>query len=300
MVKYKFYTCDVFTRDRFGGNQLAVLPRADGLSSRQMQQIAREFNFSETTFVFPAEQGNTRKVRIFTPAREVPFAGHPNIGTAFVLSTIEDFGDIQGALTVTFEEEAGLVSVTVSKNEKGRLWCELAAPQGLTLGETVTADLAASVLSLEAADIAMDVHPPQSASVGLPFLVVELRDRDALERASFNMNVLEMLEEQGLPPDILLYTHASGNVDIRARMFAPVDGVPEDPATGSANCALVALLSHYDPASTGDFKWRIAQGVEMGRPSILDARTQKRGGVVRATMIGGDCVMVSEGAIYLD
>jgi trans-2,3-dihydro-3-hydroxyanthranilate isomerase len=265
-----------------------------------MQQIAREFNFSETTFVFPAEQGNTRKVRIFTPAREVPFAGHPNIGTAFVLSTIEDFGDIQGALTVTFEEEAGLVSVTVSKNEKGRLWCELAAPQGLTLGETVTADLAASVLSLEAADIAMDVHPPQSASVGLPFLVVELRDRDALERASFNMNVLEMLEEQGLPPDILLYTHASGNVDIRARMFAPVDGVPEDPATGSANCALVALLSHYDPASTGDFKWRIAQGVEMGRPSILDARTQKRGGVVRATMIGGDCVMVSEGAIYLD
>jgi len=300
MVKYKFYTCDVFTRDRFGGNQLAVLPSADGLSSRQMQQIAREFNFSETTFVFPAEQGNTRKVRIFTPAREVPFAGHPNIGTAFVLSTIEDFGDIQGALTVTFEEEAGLVSVTVSKNEKGRLWCELAAPQGLTLGETVTADLAASVLSLEAVDIAMDVHPPQSASVGLPFLVVELRDRDALERASFNMNALEMLEEQGVPPDILLYTHASGNVDIRARMFAPVDGVPEDPATGSANCALVALLSHYDPASTGDFKWRIAQGVEMGRPSILDARTQKRGGVVRATMIGGDCVMVSEGAIYLD
>ena len=300
MVKYKFYTCDVFTRDRFGGNQLAVLPSADGLSSRQMQQIAREFNFSETTFVFPAEQGNTRKVRIFTPAREVPFAGHPNIGTAFVLSTIEDFGDIQGALTVTFEEEAGLVSVTVSKNEKGRLWCELAAPQGLTLGETVTADLAASVLSLVAADIAMDVHPPQSASVGLPFLMVELRDRDALERASFNMNALEMLEEQGLPPDILLYTHASGNVDIRARMFAPVDGVPEDPATGSANCALAALLSHYDPASTGDFKWRIAQGVEMGRPSILDARTQKRGGVVRATMIGGDCVMVSEGAIYLD
>jgi len=300
MVKYKFYTCDVFTRDRFGGNQLAVLPSADGLSSRQMQQIAREFNFSETTFVFPAEQGNTRKVRIFTPAREVPFAGHPNIGTAFVLSTIEDFGDIQGALTVTFEEEAGLVSVTVSKNEKGRLWCELAAPQGLTLGETVTADLAASVLSLEAVDIAMDVHPPQSASVGLPFLVVELRDRDALERASFNMNALEMLEEQGVPPDILLYTHASGNVDIRARMFAPVDGVPEDPATGSANCALAALLSHYDPVSTGDFKWRIAQGVEMGRPSILDARTQKRGGVVRATMIGGDCVMVSEGAIYLD
>jgi trans-2,3-dihydro-3-hydroxyanthranilate isomerase len=299
-VKFRFYTCDVFTRDRFGGNQLAVLPSADGLSSRQMQQIAREFNYSETTFVFPAEQGNTRKVRIFTPAREVPFAGHPNIGTAFVLATIKEFGDVQGALTVIFEEKAGLVPVTVSTNETGALWCELTAPQGLTLGETVNAELAASALSLQTADIALGVHPPQAAGVGLPFLVVELRNRDALERASFNLNVLGGLEEKGLPPDILLYTHSSGDIDIRARMFAPLDGVPEDPATGSANCALAALLSHCDPAETGDYNWRIAQGVEMGRPSILNARTQKRGGVVTATMIGGDCVMVSDGTITLD
>ena len=299
-MKYRFYTCDVFTRDRFGGNQLAVLPSADGLSSRQMQLIAREFNYSETTFVFPAEKGNTRKVRIFTPAREVPFAGHPNIGTAFVLSTIDDFGDIQGELTVRFEEEAGLVPVTISTNKRGELWCELTAPQGLTLGETVTAELAASALSLHTADIALGVHLPQVAGVGLPFLIVELRNRDALERASFNMHVLGALEEQGLPPDVLLYTRSSGDIDIRARMFAPLDGVPEDPATGSANCALAAMLSYCDPAETGDYNWRIAQGVEMGRPSILDARTQKRGGVVTATMIGGDCVMVSEGTILLD
>ena len=299
-MKYRFYTCDVFTRDRFGGNQLAVLPSADGLSSRQMQLIAREFNYSETTFVFPAEKGNTRKVRIFTPAREVPFAGHPNIGTAFVLSTIDDFGDIQGELTVRFEEEAGLVPVTISTNKRGELWCELTAPQGLTLGETVTAELAASALSLHTADIALGVHLPQVAGVGLPFLIVELRTRDALERASFNMHVLGALEEQGLPPDVLLYTRSSGDIDIRARMFAPLDGVPEDPATGSANCALAAMLSYCDPAETGDYNWRIAQGVEMGRPSILDARTQKRGGVVTATMIGGDCVMVSEGTILLD
>lgn len=299
-MNYKFYTCDVFTRDRFGGNPLAVLPQAEGLSSRQMQQIAREFNYSETTFVFPAQEGNTRKVRIFTPAREVPFAGHPNIGTAFVLATIEEFGEIQGDMTVTFEEEAGLVPVTINTNEAGRLWCELAAPQRLTLGKTVAADLAASALSLETADIALDVHPPQTAGVGLPFLIVELKNRGALERASFNMQVLEVLEEKGLPPDILLYTRSFAEIDIRARMFAPVDGVPEDPATGSANCALAALLSHYNPAESGDFNWRIAQGVEMGRPSILDARTQKRNGVVQATMIGGDCVMVSEGTLYLD
>jgi len=264
-----------------------------------MQQIAREFNFSETTFVFPAEQGNTRRVRIFTPAREVPFAGHPNIGTAFVLATTEQFGAIHGDLTVTFEEEAGLVPVTIITKEAGRLWCELAAPQGLTLGDTAEPELAASALSLETADIAMEVHPPLAAGVGLPFLVVELRNRDALERASFNLNVLGGLEEKGLPPDILLYTQSSGDIDIRARMFAPLDGVPEDPATGSANCALAALLSHCDPAETGDYNWRIVQGVEMGRPSILNARTQKRGGVVTTTMIGGDCVMVSDGTLTL-
>jgi trans-2,3-dihydro-3-hydroxyanthranilate isomerase len=279
---------------------LAVLPEAEGLTGRQMQCIAREFNYSETTFVFAAEKGNTRKVRIFTPTREVPFAGHPNIGTAFVLATIGDFGDIRDGLTVTFEEEAGLVPVTVSAKEGGRLWCELSAPQGLTLGETISPGFAANALSLETAEIVTGVHPPQVAGVGLPFLVVELKSRDALERARFNMNALEELQKSGLSPDVLLYTRSSGEIDIRARMFAPLDGVPEDPATGSANCALAALLSHRDPAVSGDYSWRIAQGVEMGRPSILDARTQKRGGTVTATMIGGDCVMVSEGTLILD
>ncbi len=296
-MKYKFYTCDVFTPNRFGGNQLAVMPEADGLSSRQMQQIAREFNYSETTFVFPAQQGNTRKVRIFTPSREIPFAGHPNIGTAFVLATIGDFGDIRDQLAVIFEEEAGLVPVTIRTGEAGKYCCELAAPQGLTLGEVITPELAAAALSLDVADIALGVHPPQVAGVGLPFLIVELKSQDALERARFNLNVMEALQEQGTPPDILLYARDSGDFDIRARMFAPLDGVPEDPATGSANCALAALLSHCDSADTGDYHWRIAQGVEMGRPSILEARTRKRDGVVTQALIGGDCVMVSEGTI---
>jgi trans-2,3-dihydro-3-hydroxyanthranilate isomerase len=298
-VKYRFFTCDVFTPERFGGNSLAVLPEASGLSSRQMQQIAREFNYSETTFVCPAEQGNTRKVRIFTPTREIPFAGHPNIGTAYVLASNKDFGEIRGDLTVTFEEKAGLVPVTICRKENGTLWCELAAPQGLKLGEVIMPELAAAALSLEVADIALGVHPPQVAGVGLPFLVVELKSQDALERARFNMIVMETLEEKGIAPDTLLYTQGSGEADIKARMFAPLDGVPEDPATGSANCALAALLSHCGSAESGDHRWRIIQGVEMGRPSILDARTQKRDGTVTATYIGGDCVMVSEGTISL-
>ncbi len=296
-MNYKFFTCDVFTKVRFGGNQLAVLPEAAGLSSRQMQQIAREFNYSETTFVLPPEHGNTRKVRIFTPAREVPFAGHPNIGTAFVLASSDDFTDINGDMTVTFEEKAGLVEVSISQKKNGALWCELAAPQRLTLGDVVMPELAAAALSLETADISMSVHPPQVAGVGLPFLIVELQSPDALEIARFNMDVMVELGERGVSPDILLYTWGSGGIDIMARMFAPIDGVPEDPATGSANCALAALLTHYDEADKGEYSWRISQGEKMGRPSILDARTIKRDGLVTATLIGGDCVMVSEGRI---
>jgi len=299
-MRYRFFTCDVFTNKRFGGNQLAVLPEAEGLSGRQMQQIAREFNFPETTFVLPPEAGNTRRVRIFTPAAEMPFAGHPNIGTAFALAMDGAFGEIEDELTVTFEEDAGLVPVRIKRQDDNSFWCELTAPQGLTLGEEVSTELAASALSLQAGDISIHNHPPRVASVGFPFLIVELQDLGALQEARIDSAALEHLREAEIPPDIHLYTHGSDGCDIRARMFAPLEGVPEDPATGSANCALAALLSHYDPAEDGDFHWRIVQGVEMGRPSVLDARTRKQSGVVINTWIGGDSVLVSEGILHVD
>src|SRR5215813_2616586 len=135
-MNYRYVTCDVFTDTRFGGNPLAVLPNADGLSDLQMQQIAREFNYSETTFGFPPETGHTRKVRIFTPAREVPFAGHPNVGTAFVLASIGELGEVRSSLAVTFEEKAGLVPVTI-REAHGRITaCELKAPQPISFGPT--------------------------------------------------------------------------------------------------------------------------------------------------------------------
>src|SRR5688572_26062723 len=185
-MRYRYYICDVFTDTRFGGNQLAVLPEAGGLSDRQMQQIAREFNFAESTFVFPPEAGHTRKVRIFTPAIEVPFAGHPNVGTAFVLATAGEFGPIDGSITVTFEEKAGLVPVSIHRRE-GRIWCELAAPQRLSLGKIISAEMVAAAVSLNPDDIVTRTHQPQVASVGLPFLIAELEDRNALERARINM-----------------------------------------------------------------------------------------------------------------
>ena len=141
-MSYRFYTCDVFTDTRFGGNPLAVLPDAVGLSEAQMQQIAREFNYSESTFVFPAESGHTRRVRIFTPTEELPFAGHPNIGTAFVLAVT---GEIEDQTTITFEEAAGVVEVTLRRQDE-RIVCELSAPEMLSFGKNVSAETFAAAV----------------------------------------------------------------------------------------------------------------------------------------------------------
>ena len=296
----------MFTETRFGGNQLAVLPKADGLTPDQMQQITREFNFSETAFVFPAKAGHTRHVRIFTPASEIPFAGHPNVGTAFVLATIGEFGEIDSPHTIIFEEEAGLVSVSIHAAEGKIVSCELAAPQALSLGKTVEPELVASAVSVNRDDIVTDTHDPQLCSVGLPFVFTELRDRAALERARINISGFEALRDLGVNPQLYLYTRVGESepdghgFDIRARMFAPLSGVAEDPATGSANCTLGGLLADYEQVTSGMFSWRIAQGVEMGRPSTLIARAEKKDGVVTGMWIGGASVLVSEGTIYLD
>ena len=298
-MRYRYYLCDVFTDTRFGGNQLAVLPQAAGLSAERMQQVAREFNFSETTFVFPPEEaGHTAQVRIFTPVAEVPFAGHPNIGTAFVLATTGRLGAIDTALSVTFEEQAGLVPITIRKRPDQSVWCELAAPERLSLGKTVDVETVAALLSLTTDDIVTRTHLPQVASVGLPFLFVEVRDRAALERVRVNNDKLETLVADDLPPLVHVYTKSDDIAsDIRARVFAPLFGVPEDPATGSANCALAGLLSHYAQHSQGMDNWRVRQGVELGRPSLLEARAEKRESVVTDTWIGGACVLVGEGWI---
>ena len=298
-MRYRYYICDVFTDMRFGGNPLAVLPEASGLSAEMMQSIAREFNFSESTFVLPAEQGHTRRVRIFTPTQEVPFAGHPNIGTAFTLATI---GDVGVNTQITFEEDAGLVPITIRQEADRPVWCELFAPQPVWIGQSISAEQAATVLSLNVDDIVTTNHPPQEASVGLPFLIIELRDRDALERARINIDQLHALEAAGIVADVHLYTRNNNGsaYDIHARMYAPFDNVPEDPATGSANCALVGMLTQINAQSDGEYSWQIAQGFEMGRPSILSARTRKENGEVTGVWIGGSCVMVSEGWIYLD
>lgn len=299
-MRYRYYLCDIFTQTRFGGNQLAVLPDARGLSDKQMQNIAREFNLTQTTFVFPPKAGYTRKVRIFTTTTEVPFAGHPNIGTAFALATTGEFGDIGSTMQVYFKEKAGLVPVSIFKKSGKPLLCRLAAPEKLSIGETVPTELVAAAVSLNSDDLVTNIHPPQVASVGLPFLFTELKDYDALKRAEVDMKKLNAMSELGMTTDIHLYAHSNDDFDIRARVFAPLSGVPEDPASGSGNCALAGLLSHYNDAQDGISKLRIAQGVEMGRPSVLNAEAEKKNGKVVRTTIGGACVMVADGFIEVD
>jgi trans-2,3-dihydro-3-hydroxyanthranilate isomerase len=296
-VRYRYFHCDVFTDAAFGGNPLAVLPDAQGISDRRMQQIAREFNFSETTFVLPAEAGHTRRVRIFTPSIEVPFAGHPNVGTAFVLAAMGELGPLDGPVAVTFEEKAGLVPITVERRAGGAIACELSAPEKLSLGPDVPVSEVAAALSLRPEDVSTRVHPPRVFSVGLPFLFAELTGREALARARSDAAALGAITARGVTPDIHFYAKSADGFDLRTRMFAPLDGVPEDPATGSANAALAAALAHFDVKRDATFRWRIAQGVEMGRPSVLEASAEKKNGEVVAARIGGTSVLVTEGWI---
>ncbi|MEO0996089.1 MAG: PhzF family phenazine biosynthesis protein [Pseudomonadota bacterium] len=292
-MKYRFVICDVFTDARFCGNPLAVLPAASGLDASQMQRIAREFNFSESTFVLPPERGGLRRVRIFTPSKEVPFAGHPNVGTAVVLTTL---GEADAGTTIVFEEQAGDVPVTIERGAGGALYAELRAPGALTVGAAADPALVAAVLSLPAEAVVTVRHPPRSASVGLPFLMTEVVDTDALARARIDHAALDSLRATGACTDIHVYTRTAGDA-LSARMFAPDDGVPEDAATGSANVALAALLADLEPADAGEFCWTVTQGVEMGRPSRLECRVSKRNGEIDAAYVRGQAVWVADGEI---
>lgn len=296
-LQYAFRTVDVFTSRRFGGNPLAVVLGADTLETAQMQAIAREFNYSETSFVMrPTDPDNTARVRIFTPAVEVPFAGHPNVGTGYVLANFNQAGTRPDRFI--FEENAGLVPVVVSwsGDQVEEVW--LTAPEPLSLGSQYTAEQAAACLSLDARDVATAWHRPVIASVGLPFLVVEIANRAALGAARPDLAAISRLLPCEGADAIYLYCRetgpADGEVDLTARMFAPWDGVPEDPATGSATgaaCALIASLHEGKPAPQ---RLRVAQGIDMGRPSLLSVEAGGKGERVK---IGGACVPVLSGHI---
>jgi trans-2,3-dihydro-3-hydroxyanthranilate isomerase len=302
-MKLNFVTVDVFTGTQFAGNPLGVVLNAQGLSGGQMQAIAAEFNLAETTFVLPPKDpAHTAEVRIFTPRYEMPFAGHPNVGTAFALARAgTSYGRAVGSDSVLFEEKAGLVPISLLKDGGVVTGARLASPQLLTLGEEVSLELIASACSLSVDDIETRNHPPLIASCGVPFILAELKDRARLAAATARSDVFMRGIASQPATSLLIYTQVEeSGLDIRARMFAPHHGIPEDPATGSANVALIGLMAKLRPDADLRISKTIAQGVEMGRPSLLQAEAEKKEGIVTATYIGGHCVPVMSGTIELD
>jgi len=301
-MELDYFTLDVFTDTRFGGNPLAVVLNAELLSSEQMQQLAREFNYSETTFVLPPEDGDHHaNVRIFTPDQELGFAGHPNIGTAWVLAANTP-GTVASLL---FEELAGLVRVDVSMIDGEPSYAELTTPQTVMYGNEIVKDahhkLLCEALSLEESDLCTRNHFPRNASTGLEFHFVELNSLSALSRIKIDSEKWKRYTEQSKCFAIHLYTRATErrDIDICCRMFATLGDIREDPATGSANCALAGLLAHLDSQHTGQYTYRIAQGVEMGRASALTARVEKIAGAIMQIKIGGKAVPVMRGKLLV-
>lgn len=291
-VRRRFLILDVFTARAFGGNQLAVLPDASGLSGEAMQVIAREFNFSETSFVLPSTDADAH-VRIFTPAYEMPFAGHPTIGTALALAWERA---VPQAGNILLLEAAGPVRVELSAEDGRAASAELTAPQLPRVLPGVDLAHCAQALGLEVGDLGSGWPDAPVVTTGAPFLIVPIATRAALGRARLrDPSLLDGLIATGVylvTPDA-----AEPGIDWQVRMFAPGAGVGEDPATGSAAAAFAGLLAHTTPEPEGHWRWRIAQGIEMGRPSLIEASAEKHNGVVTAVRVAGRAVLVAEGEI---
>ena len=304
-LKRRYVTVDVFTNQVFGGNPLAVVLDAQGLSTAQMQSIATEFNYAETTFVLPARDAAHLAQTAFEFKTEAPSplevfkARAEAVAKRLSNHMLADKASAVDGLW-RFAEAAGLVPMRLMRAAGAVAGAELTAPVPLSAGASVSVEDAAACLSLSAADIRTAAHPPLVLSVGLPFLVVEVGSREALRRS--RPNTLE--HERVLPAigtdAVFAYVHGKIVGELHARVFAPLDASPEDPATGSAAAAAISHLAHLRPEADGNLSWRIEQGVDMGRPSLLLGRTEKRGGRVTAVRIAGHAVPVMHGVLQID
>ncbi len=295
MPSFPYETVDVFTDRAFGGNPLAVFTDARGLSDAQMQALAAEMNYSETTFVLPPDDpANDARVRIFHRTAEMPFAGHPNVGTACVLA--RHGRDRNGVLR--FEQMAGLVEIAVERDAAGAVsGAVIAAPQALSLGVELPADRIAACAGLSLSDIVTSGHKPVQASLGVKFVLAEVAPA-ALAGAAPDLAAFRMLEGQHaeLQGRLSLFLYARDGNAVRARMFAPLAGTWEDPATGSASATLGALLLSLDGGDEAAYS--ITQGVEMGRPSRLNVTSRRAADGFRSR-VGGGCVPMFRGEALL-
>lgn len=298
----RYHTLDVFTDRAFGGNPLAVVPDAGAVPEHALQRIAREFNLSETVFVLPAASANAiRRLRIFTPAKELPFAGHPTIGAAHLLWELGLTPPARnGAIEFALEEGVGEVPIRIEPREGSPPFVEFTTARLPEIGPeppSVT-DLAAA-LGLAPGDLAGGADRPEAYSCGMPFLFVPLVSRAALERAAPDLGRWRTTLGGYWAPQVFLFCRepAGAAAPLRARMFSPTLGVLEDPATGSAVAALAGYLSARLDARDGTHRWVVEQGVEMGRPSHLTLSIDRQAAAVRAVRVGGTAVRVSDGEL---
>ncbi len=302
--KHRFVTLDVFTSRAFGGNQLAVFPDASGIPEDVLIQITREFNFAEVTFCYPPmNPAHTKRVRIFTPAREIPFAGHPTVGTAIALIELGLAGTHAGdTAKLVLEEGVGPIPVTVKRAPGAATFAQFSTAKLAEVGPAVPGnDVLAEVLSMGANDILSAPMAAQNVSCGLPFLLVPLKSVDAVSRSRVRMDRWETALKSAWAPDIFLFAKdpSGGAAHFHARMYGPGVNVPEDPATGSANACLAGYLAARAPQKDGTLRWTVDQGVEMGRPSRIEIEADKSAGAVTAIRVGGNAVMMTEGSFTI-
>lgn len=300
-MKLPFCTVDVFTEHRFGGNPLAVFVDAPEISDELMQSIAREFNLSETVFIVkPRDSRAQRRLRIFTPARELPFAGHPTIGAAQVLVE-EGLAGVSGAGgSFVLEVEVGLVPINVTRQKNGAWFVQLTTatlPQEGPAAPAV-AELA-KLLNVAESDILQQNDFAQFYSCGVPFLFVPLRDRSVLARVSVDPESSRKLQATAGASQVYAFSYdpEREDSDIRARMFAHEFGIEEDPATGSAAAAFAGYLARRAGKEAGTLQWTIEQGFEMGRPSLIYLEADLAKGAVTAVRVGGTAIRVSDGVL---
>ena len=296
-MRARFYTLDVFTDRTFGGNPLAVFPDATKIPESALQSIALELNLSETVFVYPpADPKHTRRVRIFTPVYEMPFAGHPTVGCAFALAALGEI-PLDGEARIVLEEGVGPVPVVIRGEFKKPAFAQLSVAKLPETGPPPPGRThLAEMLSLDPSDILGGMTAPQAISCGFPFLIVPLRDLDAVRRARVRMDQWDSALKSYWAPDVLVFARdAEREGVLRARVFVPGQGIIEDPATGSAAAALGGYLSAREGAATAKLSYVVEQGFEIKRPSIIELEVDKVDGEVTAVRVGGSAVMVSEG-----
>lgn len=300
-MKHRFFTLDVFTDHVFGGNQLAVFPDAAAVPPERMQAIAREFNYSETVFVLPPENpAHARKLRIFTPGAELPFAGHPTVGTSHLLAAIGVVPVAEGDNEFVLEEGVGPIRIKVAMVGGQVKFAQLSTaklPERLARG--AGAEAIAAALSLAPADILEDGVGPATYSCGVPFLFARLRDVSAVSRAKIDQGAWDTALTPGGVNEIFFFADGGelAGSDFHGRMFAPGFGISEDPATGGAVAALAGYLVDLQKPANGTARWTVEQGVEMGRPSVLRLEADVRGARATAVRVGGQSVVVSEGTM---